>query len=72
MRVRMVDVHSDRYRIALAYMSRLKREDFDDPSALARLAAAANTTPEHVRAQLGHVVEHDPVSSNAAPPLATP
>jgi 6-phosphofructokinase 1 len=57
MRVRMVDVDSDRYRIADAYMLRLKPEDFDDPQALQRLAAAANTTPERFRAQLGYLVE---------------
>jgi len=71
MRVRMVDVDGDRYRIASAYMLRLKREDFDDPLALQRLAGVANTTPERFRAQLGYLVEHDSVSSKAAPPLAT-
>ena len=39
MRVRMVDIDSDRYRIAYAYMLRLKRDDFDDPRELAKLAA---------------------------------
>ena len=62
MRVRMVDVDGDRYRIASAYMLRLKREDFDDPLALHRLAAAANTTPERFRAQLGYLVERDAAS----------
>ena len=38
MRIRMVDVDSDRYRIAYAYMLRLKRQDFDDPAELAKLA----------------------------------
>jgi hypothetical protein len=66
-----VDVDSDRYRIASAYMLRLKREDFDDPLALQRLAAAANTTPERFRAELRYLVERDSPSS-AAPPLATP
>jgi 6-phosphofructokinase len=71
MRVRMVDVDSDRYRIAYAYMLRLKRQDFDDPVALQKLAAAANTSPERLRAQLGYLVERDSVSSIAAPPLRT-
>ena len=43
MRVRMVDIESDRYRIARTYMLRLKREDFEDPRELAKLAAAAGT-----------------------------
>ena len=62
MRVRMVDIDSDRYRIAYAYMLRLKRADFDDPDQLAKLAAAAHTTPEGFRALLGHL------ASGAAPP----
>ncbi len=61
MRVRMVDVDSDRYRVASAYMLKLKREDFDDPPTLERLAAAANSTPERFRAQLGYLVERDSV-----------
>jgi len=58
MRVRMVDVNSDRYRIAYAYMLRLKRTDFDDPSELQKLASAAQLTPEAFRAEFGHLV-HD-------------
>jgi 6-phosphofructokinase len=57
MRIRMVDVDSDRYRIAYAYMLRLKRADFDDPLLLARLAAAAHTTPDGFRGIFGHLVE---------------
>jgi ATP-dependent phosphofructokinase / diphosphate-dependent phosphofructokinase len=59
MRVRMVDVDSDRYRIAYAYMLRLKRADFEDPATLAALAAAAHTTPEGFRGQLGHLIDRD-------------
>ncbi len=62
MRVRMVDIDSDRYRIAYAYMLRLKRADFDDPATLARLAEAANMTPEHFRAQFAHLIERDVAS----------
>jgi ATP-dependent phosphofructokinase / diphosphate-dependent phosphofructokinase len=59
MRVRMVDTDSDQYRIAFAYMLRLKRSDFDDPRELARLAAAANVTPERFRSEMGYLVEHE-------------
>jgi 6-phosphofructokinase len=59
MRVRMVDIDSDRYRIAYAYMLRLRRSDFDDPRELARLAAVANTTPDRLRDEFGHLVEAD-------------
>ena len=60
MRVRMVDVDSDRYRIAYAYMLRLKRGDLDDPQELAKLAAAANLTPERFRQEFGYLVAREP------------
>src|SRR6476620_6496695 len=40
-RVRMVDIHSTRYGIARRYMIRLRRDDFDDPHELAKMAATA-------------------------------
>jgi ATP-dependent phosphofructokinase / diphosphate-dependent phosphofructokinase len=67
MRVRMVDISSDRYRIAYAYMLRLKRPDLDDARELAKLAAAANTTPERFRAELGYLVERAPIPSIVMP-----
>ena len=59
MRVRMVDTDSDQYRIAFAYMLRLKRADFDDSRELARLAAVANVTPEKFRSEMGYLVERE-------------
>jgi len=59
MRVRMVDTDSDQYRIAFAYMLRLKRADFDDSRELARLAAVANVTPEGFRSEMGYLVERE-------------
>jgi 6-phosphofructokinase 1 len=58
MRVRMVDITSDRYRIAYAYMLRLKRGDFEDPTEMAQLAAAAKMTSERLRAEFGYLVEN--------------
>jgi 6-phosphofructokinase 1 len=69
MRIRMVDIESDRYRIAYAYMLRLKRSDFEDAGELAKLAAAAHTTPEGFRALLGHLALRDVPS---IPPAAAP
>jgi ATP-dependent phosphofructokinase / diphosphate-dependent phosphofructokinase len=63
MRVRMVDVASDSYRIARAYMIRLRRSDFDDAGCLAKLAAAASTTPERLREEFGYLVGEDAPSS---------
>jgi 6-phosphofructokinase 1 len=55
MRVRMVDVQSDYYKIARSYMLRLREEDFDDPVELGKLAAAAGKSPEDFRAMFAHV-----------------
>jgi hypothetical protein len=57
MRVRMVDIESDQYKIAYEYMLRLKCPDFDDKRELDSLAAAANTTPERFRAEMGYLVD---------------
>jgi 6-phosphofructokinase 1 len=62
MRVRMVDVESDYYKIARSYMLRLRREDFDDARELAKLAAAANTTVDAFRAMFGGLVTEEPRS----------
>jgi 6-phosphofructokinase 1 len=66
MRVRMVDVRSDRYRIANAYMLRLRRSDFDDPRELAKLAAVAKTTPQKLREEYGYLVEGESSSRGIA------
>ena len=51
--VRMVDIHSTRYTIARRYMIRLRRDDFEDPHELARLASdgepVARGVPARVR-----------------------
>jgi 6-phosphofructokinase 1 len=59
MRVRMVDVESDRYKIARSYMLRLKPHDFEDRTELARLAQAANLKPSELKEQFGYLVEDD-------------
>ena len=60
MRVRMVDIESDRYKIARTYMLRLKSEDFDDPRELGKLAQAAGLTPEKFREVFGYLVKGEP------------
>ncbi|WP_239015149.1 diphosphate--fructose-6-phosphate 1-phosphotransferase [Archangium violaceum] len=59
-RVRMVDIDSDRYKIARSFMLRLKRQDFDKPEELARFAAVAHLTPETFRDQFFHLVKDEP------------
>jgi 6-phosphofructokinase 1 len=70
MRVRMVDIHSDRYRIATAYMLRLTREDFDDPLELAKLAVTTNVTPARFRSEFSHLVERESPRPEIATPVA--
>lgn len=58
-RVRMVDIHSEYYRIARAYMIRLSREDFEDPHELAKYAATAGISIEEFREKFHYLVEQD-------------
>ena len=59
-KVRMVDVHSTRYAIARRYMIRLRRDDFQDPHEVARLAASCRLSPEEFRAEFEYLVEDEP------------
>ena len=59
-RVRLVDIHSARYRIARRYMLRLRRDDFDDPHELAKFAATAGISLEEFRREFEYLVEHEP------------
>ena len=63
-KVRMVDVRSTRYAIARRYMIRLRRDDFENPEELARLAATAGLDVAEFRRQFEPVVAHE------LPPLA--
>jgi 6-phosphofructokinase 1 len=55
MRVRMVDIESDRYKIACSYMLRLKDTDFSDNIELSRLAQAANMKPKDFVERFGYL-----------------
>jgi 6-phosphofructokinase len=70
-KVRMVDVNSDRFKIAASYMIRLRREDFEDAHELARHAATARISLEQFRAAFGYLVE-DQVHSMRPMPDVTP
>ena len=59
-KVRMVDVHSTRYAIARRYMIRLRRDDFQDPHEVARLAATCRLSPEELRREFEYLVEDEP------------
>jgi 6-phosphofructokinase 1 len=62
--VRLVDVASTRYAIARRYMIRLRRDDFEDPHELARLANSVGLSLEDFRREFEYLVAAEP------PPLA--
>jgi 6-phosphofructokinase 1 len=59
-RIRTVDITSTRYAIARRYMIRLRRDDFEDPHELAKLAATARVAPEVFRRQFEYLIENEP------------
>jgi 6-phosphofructokinase 1 len=61
----MVDVGSDRYKIARTYMLRLKPEDLDDRVELSRLAGAANLSTSAFKERFGYLVDREPLPSMA-------
>jgi ATP-dependent phosphofructokinase / diphosphate-dependent phosphofructokinase len=60
MRVRLVDILSTRYAIARRYMIRLRRDDFDDPHELAKLAATAGVPLEDFQREFEYLVQSEP------------
>jgi 6-phosphofructokinase len=65
-KIRLVDIHSARYAIARRYMIRLRRDDFEQPSELAKFAATAGLSVEEFRRQFEYLIEAEP------PPLVIP
>ena len=55
--MRLVDIRSTRYAIARRYMIRLRRDDFDDPETLKRMAAAANLSVARFRQEFEYLIE---------------
>ena len=59
-RIRLVNVKSTRYAIARRYMLRLRRDDFEDPHELAKLAATAHVPLEEFRREFGYLIDMEP------------
>lgn len=55
MKVRMVDVASDNFKIARAYMTRIEKEDLADEAQLARIAKTTKLDAAAFRAAFAHV-----------------
>jgi 6-phosphofructokinase 1 len=56
-RIRMVDVSSTRYAIARRYMIRLRRDDFDEPAGLSRIAATAGMSVDDFRKEFEYLTD---------------
>ncbi|MGH8906372.1 MAG: diphosphate--fructose-6-phosphate 1-phosphotransferase [Egibacteraceae bacterium] len=65
-RIREVNVDSGSYRVATEYMIRLEREDLEDQSKLAPIAAAAKLTPAGFTRRYGYLVGMGPDASTAS------
>ena len=59
-RLRLVDVSSTRYAIARRYMIRLRRDDFEDPHELAKLAATARLSLQDFRREFEYLIASEP------------
>jgi len=59
-RIRLVDTTSTRYAIARRYMIRLRRDDFEDPQELAKLAKTAKLSEAEFKRQFEYLVAHEP------------
>jgi 6-phosphofructokinase 1 len=59
-RLRLVDISSTRYAIARRYMIRLRRDDFEDPHELAKMAATARVSLQEFRKEFEYLIESEP------------
>jgi 6-phosphofructokinase 1 len=59
-RVRSVDIRSTRYAIARRYMLRLRKEDFEDPHDVAKLAAIAHCSSAEFRERFSYITAEEP------------
>jgi 6-phosphofructokinase 1 len=65
-RVRLIDVKSARYGIARRYMIRVRRDDFDDPEELTRLAKTVNMSTDAFRRRFEPLTESEPAPLDIA------
>jgi 6-phosphofructokinase 1 len=59
-KVRLVDITSTRYAIARRYMIRARRDDFEDPHQLAKLANTVHMNDEQFRREFEYLVAQEP------------
>jgi 6-phosphofructokinase len=66
-RVRLVDINTMKYAIGRRYTIRLRKEDFDDASELARIAAVTKLSLQEFRDRFEYLVEHEPPTMDLMP-----
>jgi 6-phosphofructokinase 1 len=59
-KLRLVDIASTRYAIARRYMIRLRRDDFEDPHELAKLAATARLSLQDFKREFEYLIASEP------------
>ncbi|RMH62650.1 MAG: 6-phosphofructokinase [Calditrichaeota bacterium] len=59
MRIRMVDIESESYRIAYRYMIRFKKDDFEDLHEMAKYAATANVSLKDFEKEFGYLLSDE-------------
>ena len=69
-RVRAVDINTMKYAIGRRYMIRLRKDDFDNPSELARIAAATKLSLQEFRNRFEYLVESEPPAVDLMTPSA--
>ena len=57
-RVRMVDIHSQRYKVAREYMTRIKPQDMRDDALVARMAAHSERSADEIQRRFGSSSRH--------------
>ena len=58
-KIRMVDISSTRYAIARRYMIRLRRDDFDEPLNLSKIAGTAGMSVEAFRKEFEYLTDSE-------------
>ncbi len=56
-KIRMVDIRSTRYAIARRYMIRLRRDDFEEPLKLAKIAETAGLSVDDFRKEFEYLID---------------
>lgn len=57
--VRYVDLHSNRYRVAKRYMTRLRKDEVEDPQKMEEYGALVGLSGEEFKARFAYITQHE-------------